>query len=223
MLDLDRLGGDWQARYGHPVLVVETFVDPAQFCGTVYTASNWRELGPTDGWGRHQRDYAQHDQPKRLFVRELVPNARRILQAERLKSALAQVEKKAGWGCHKINEIRAITEHFKAIPEYRARFESYPVWSLLSLMLLSMLSEAPRGQTDLAKFARRLTQVQRRALGIRPGPEGRFPAPCQSTFSRMFEGLDARRVNAVLSGNLRKRSAGVRAQEDLIVIDGKEP
>jgi len=36
-LVLDRLSADWQARYGHPVLVVETFVDPEQFCGTVYT------------------------------------------------------------------------------------------------------------------------------------------------------------------------------------------
>jgi len=32
-LTLDRLSSDWQVRYGHPVLVVETFVDPAQFCG----------------------------------------------------------------------------------------------------------------------------------------------------------------------------------------------
>jgi hypothetical protein len=34
-LVLERLSADWQARYGHPVLVVETFVDPEQFCGTV--------------------------------------------------------------------------------------------------------------------------------------------------------------------------------------------
>jgi hypothetical protein len=32
-------------------LVVETFVDVAQFCGTVYSASGWSELGQTDGWG----------------------------------------------------------------------------------------------------------------------------------------------------------------------------
>lgn len=50
-LTLDRLSADWQAHYGHPVLVVETFVDPEQFCGTVYTANNWVELGLTDGWG----------------------------------------------------------------------------------------------------------------------------------------------------------------------------
>ena len=56
-LVLARLSQDWQARYGHPVLVVETFVDPDQFCGTVYTANGWEELGQTDGWGRQRRDY----------------------------------------------------------------------------------------------------------------------------------------------------------------------
>ena len=70
-LALSRLSGDWQAKYGHPVLVVETFVDPEQFRGTVYTANGWQELGKTDGSGRHQRDYyVRHDKPKRLFVRE---------------------------------------------------------------------------------------------------------------------------------------------------------
>ena len=41
-LTLDRLSGDWQERYGHPVVLVETFVDPARFCGTVYTANGWQ-------------------------------------------------------------------------------------------------------------------------------------------------------------------------------------
>jgi len=56
-----------------------------------------RVLRLTDGWGRRQRDYyVQHDQPKRLCVRELTPIARRSLQAEHLKPALAGVERKAG-------------------------------------------------------------------------------------------------------------------------------
>jgi hypothetical protein len=55
-----------------------TFVDPEHFVGTLYTASGWTEFGPTDGAGRHARDfYVRHDQPKRLFCRELVKNARR--------------------------------------------------------------------------------------------------------------------------------------------------
>ena len=38
--------------------------------------------------------------------------------------------------CHyKIKELQAMTEHFKELPEYRGRVESYPVWSLVTLML----------------------------------------------------------------------------------------
>jgi hypothetical protein len=223
-LTLDRLSADWQAHYGHPVLVVETFVDPEQFCGTVYTANNWVELGLTDGWGRRQRDYyVKHDKPKQLFVRELVPNACRSLQAEHLKPALASVEKKTTRGCYyKVKEIEAIRELFKAVPEYRQRVESYPAWSLLTLMLLALLSEAPRGQTDLAKFARRLTQVQRRALGIRPNAQGHFPAPSQSTFSRLLQQLDGRQVNATLL-EIQAKVRGTPPPQDLIVVDGKEP
>ncbi len=55
-LTLARLSDDWELRYSHPVLVVETFVDPAQFCGSVYTAGGWIEVGRTDGWGHKPRD-----------------------------------------------------------------------------------------------------------------------------------------------------------------------
>lgn len=223
-LTLDRLSADWQAQYGHPVLVVETFVDPDQFDGTVYSAQGWEEVGATDGWGRCRRDYyVQHDKPKRLFVREVNKNARRSLQAEQLKPALAGVERKAGARCYyKCADIKALTEHFKALPEYRGRVESYPVWCLVTLMLLAILCDAPRGQKDLAKLARRLTQHQRRALGIRPNAQNFLPAPSQSTFSRLLSGLNARRLNQVLL----KIQAQVRGQAppgELIAVDGKEP
>lgn len=223
-LTLDRLSADWQERYKHPVLVVETFVDPDQFDGTVYSAQGWVEVGLTDGWGRCRRDYyVQHDQPKRLFVREVVQNARRSLQAEHLKPALAGVEKKAGARCyHKCGEIQALTEHFKALPEYRGRVESYPVWSLVTLMLLALWCDAPRGQKALAKLARRLTQHQRRALGIRPNSEGYFPAPSQSTFSRLLSGLDARRLNEGLLA-IQTQVRGPPPPDELIAVDGKAP
>ncbi len=223
-LTLDRLSEDWQAHYGHAVLVVETFVDPEQFRGTVYTANGWEELGLTDGWGRRRGDfYVKHDKPKRLFVRELVKKARRSLQAEHLKPSLAPVEKKAGARCYyKCGEIRALTTHFKSLPEYRERIESYPVWSLVTLMLLAMLCDAPRGQKDLVKLARRLTQHQRRALGIRPQPNGRFPAPSQSTLSRLLQKLDARQLNQVLLA-IQAQVRGQPPPHELIAVDGKEP
>ena len=189
---LARLSGDWQARSAHPVAVVETFVDPDQFCGTVYTANGWEELGKTDGSGRHRRDYyVRHDKPKRLFVRELCRNACRSLQAEHLKPELAGVEAKARpRSRHTTQEIRSLIKHFQLVPDFRTRIESYPLWSLLTLHLLAVLCGAPRGQKDLAKFARGLSQAQRRALGIRKNRRGRYPAPSQSTFCRLQQEVD---------------------------------
>jgi hypothetical protein len=223
-LTLDRLSRDWQVHYGHPILVVETFVDPEQFCGTVYTANGWIELGQTDGWGRCQRDYyVKHDKPKRLFVRALQRNACRHLQAEHLKPELAMVELKVAPRCtRRVKEIRSIVEHFKKLPEYRERVESYPLFSLAALILLAMLCEAPRGQTDLEKFARGLSQAQRRALGIRRNPQGQYPAPSQSTFSRFLAGIDALKLNQTLLA-IQQQLRGPAPREELVVMDGKEP
>ena len=47
-----RLVNDWPARFGHDLLLAETFVDPAYFRGTVYRAANWIEVGRTRGFAR---------------------------------------------------------------------------------------------------------------------------------------------------------------------------
>jgi hypothetical protein len=223
-LTLDRLSPDWQARYGHPILAVETFVDPEQFCGTVYTANGWIELGETDGWGRCRRDYyVKHDKPKRLLVRPLTRQACRSLQAEHLKAPLAIVEAKVPVRCtQRVKQIRSIVEYFKALPEYRDRVESYPLFSLAALILLAMLCEAPRGQTELEKFARGFSQAQRRALGIRRNPQGHYPAPSQSTFSRFLAGIDEAQLNATLLA-IQQQLRGPAPRDELVVLDGKEP
>jgi hypothetical protein len=220
---LARLSDDWQRVYGHPVLVVETFVDPEQFCGTVYTANGWEELGQTDGSGRHQRDYyVRHDKPKRLFVRELRRNGRRSLQAEKLKPALAVVEAKVGLRSrHTTKEIQSIVDALKQVPEYRTRVGSYPLWSLLAIYLLAVLCGAPRGSKDLAKFARKLSQAQRRTLGIRLR-HGRYPAPSQPTFWRLLEEIDGAQLQNILL-QIQERLRGSAPKNELIVLDGKEP
>jgi predicted transposase YbfD/YdcC len=220
---LARLSRDWQAAYGHPVVVVETFVDPDQFCGTVYTANGWEELGKTDGSGRHQRDdYVRHDKPKRLFVRELCRNARRSLQAEHLKPALAMVEAKVGPRSRPtVKEIGSIVQQLKRVPDFRARFESYPLWGLLAIYLMAVLCEAPRGSKDLAKFARKLSQAQRRALGLRLR-EGRYPAPSQPTFWRLLQEINGTELERVLLA-VQAQLRGPAPKDELIAMDGKEP
>jgi hypothetical protein len=49
---LRRLSADWQNKYGHPILLVETFVERERFAGTSYKAANWIRLGSTTGRSR---------------------------------------------------------------------------------------------------------------------------------------------------------------------------
>lgn len=223
-LMLDRLSADWQARYQHPVLIVETFVDPEQFSGTVYSANGWVELGKTDGFGRVRRDYyVQHDRPKRLFARELCRNARRHLQAEHLKPDLKAVEQKVlPRATNRPREIRSLVEHFKDIPDYRGRIGIYPLWSLLAIAMLAHLCGAAKGQKDLAKFAKGLSQGQRRALGIRQQHDGIYPAPSQPTFCRLMARLKGQDLEKVLLA-VQHQIRGAPPRDELVVLDGKQP
>ena len=223
-LTLDRLSADWQARYGHPVVLVETFVDPERFCGTVYSANGWQELGKTDGFGRVRRDfYVQHDKPKRLFARELCKNARRSLQADKLKAALAPIEAKTRPRCAQSPaQIRSLIEYLKSLPDYRKRIGVYPLWSLVAIALLAHLCGAPRGQKDLAKFAKGMSGPQRRALGVRQQKDGSYPAPSQPTFCRLMKHIDDDELEKLFL-QVQEQIRGPAPANELIVLDGKEP
>ena len=66
------LSADWQGRFGCPVLVAETFVDPQRFRGTCYKSAGWEQSGETQGYGRDWQDfYPDTRQPKQLWVRPL--------------------------------------------------------------------------------------------------------------------------------------------------------
>jgi hypothetical protein len=50
-----RLSQDWQARYKHPIHLLETFVEKNRFKGTCYRAANWTCVGETQGRSRQDR------------------------------------------------------------------------------------------------------------------------------------------------------------------------
>lgn len=221
---LERLSSDWQRKYGHPILIVESFVDPERFQGTIYRANGWEELGQTDGFGRINRDfYERHDRPKRLFARELAPGARRSLQAEHLKPSLVVVEEKVPpRSTLTPKAIRSLAQQLRAMPDYRCRYESYPLWSLLTIILLAHLCGAPRGQKDLAGFARRLSPAQRRSLGVRRNRWGQYPAPSQPTFHRLMKHINAVELEQLLL-RFQTQIRGPAPPKELVVMDGKEP
>jgi hypothetical protein len=76
-----RLSADWQARYGHRVWMVETFVELDRFLGTAYKAAGWLELGQTTGRTRQDRYRTLQTPPKSVWVRVLHPAFRQRLSA----------------------------------------------------------------------------------------------------------------------------------------------
>jgi len=78
-LATERLSDDWQARYGHPVWLVETFVEVERFAGTAYRAAGWLELGLTTGRTRQDRERTLQSPRKSVWVRPLHPAFRQRL------------------------------------------------------------------------------------------------------------------------------------------------
>jgi hypothetical protein len=76
-----RIRGDWQAKYGHPVHALETFVDRSRFKGTCYRAANWLRLGATRGRTRNDRERRIKAPVKDVYLYPLIPDFRRELCA----------------------------------------------------------------------------------------------------------------------------------------------
>jgi hypothetical protein len=74
-----RLSADWAHVYAHPIVWLETFIDPARFRGTCYRAANWIVLGRTTGRG-HRAPTKQPTRPiKEVWGYPLVPDFRQRL------------------------------------------------------------------------------------------------------------------------------------------------
>jgi hypothetical protein len=76
-----RIGRDWQAKYGHPVVVLETFVEQSRFRGTAYRAANWQAVGATAGRTRQDRHTCIQAPVKDIYLYPLRRAFREALQA----------------------------------------------------------------------------------------------------------------------------------------------
>lgn len=74
-----RLSQDWQDRYGHPIWLVESFVDTQRFGATTYKAAGWLSLGLTTGRTRQDRHRQIQVSLKSVWVKALHPHFRQLL------------------------------------------------------------------------------------------------------------------------------------------------
>ena len=75
-----RVARDWQAHYGHPVVLLETFVERERFRGSCYRAANWLYVGRTQGRTRQDRQHQLQAPLKDVFVYPLHRNFRQQLR-----------------------------------------------------------------------------------------------------------------------------------------------
>jgi hypothetical protein len=224
-LCVERLSTDWVLRWGHPLLLAESFVDVQVFRGTCYKASGWQELGLTQGYGRSREDfYLKHDRPKQLWVRELRAGARELLKARTLPAAYAGVEDKVAPVCeHSAQELEGMRQFFGAVPDWRHKIGDYGCAGLIALVACASLGGVHRGQRDLAAFARTLSSVHLRALRFRKkGRPRRYRPPSETTFYRFLNGVDSDALQQALQAWQEHQMGKRAATDDVVAVDGKE-
>jgi len=74
-----RISSDWEEKYGHPVYLLETFVEKDRFPGTCYRAANWTSVGETTGRSRNDRYGTLKVPVKDIFLYPLTKNFREVL------------------------------------------------------------------------------------------------------------------------------------------------
>jgi hypothetical protein len=222
---LGQLSADWQEHWGHPLALVETFVDPQLYQGTAYKVSGWSHLGKTAGWKRDAADfYVAHDAPKQIWVRELVKQACVQLRAPQLPPEWAVVEAATPPRCTApVEEIRGLQETLRReLPEFRrAQALGYPVAGLICLIVMAMATGVRLGPKDLAHFADQLSQAQLRALGFRRDRRtGQYRWPKKTTFTRVLARVEAVVLERVLLRWQQRLTGPI--QDTVVIVDGKK-
>ena len=71
-----RLSADWQNKYGHPIYLVESFVERERFRAVCYRAAGWLPVGTTSGRGCKDDRSRPQGPGKEIYLKPLLPDWR---------------------------------------------------------------------------------------------------------------------------------------------------
>jgi len=77
-----RISADWINKYGHPLHLLETFVERDRFRGTCYRAANWIRVGQTQGRSRNDAHRTLQVPTKDVYVYPLISHVKEVLTRE---------------------------------------------------------------------------------------------------------------------------------------------
>jgi predicted transposase YbfD/YdcC len=217
--NLRRLSGDWERAWGHPIYLVETFVDPSRFRGTCYRASNWLLLGETRGWSKQGKDYRHHGVKKLMLVYPLHRRARdllsRPLAAEKNPK---EEERRVMAETLDINALPLAGEGglFEALQQIvdprKARGLRHPLIGILSIAACATLAGA-KGFDAIAQWAKNVGYEVRLRLGAK-----RRKPPSEPTVRRVLKAIGVAKFETTV-GQWFRQQGDLRGKG--VALDGK--
>jgi len=223
-LNVARLSTDWLAAYGHPIVLVESFVDTQLFRGTAYKAAGWQAVGLSAGFKRVAQDfYEAHDRPKQLFVRELVKHAARKLRQRHLPAALQAYEQNRTPACQMRGEqLTSLWEALnRQVPESRhVKGLRHKQATVLTITFAFLLSGGQGGHRAGASFARDLSPTQRAARRCWFNRKTRtYDPPTENCLYRVLKAVRVLEFQQALWAWQQARHGA--ADGPVVVLDGK--
>lgn len=209
-----RLSADWQQRFGHRLLLLETFVDPQRFQGTVYRAANWLYLGLTRGYRRTRQGYSNTvHSPKKVFVRSLQRNARTLLSKPVLPLPYRQGVPKMMLSAQ---QMRSLPSFFIDIADpRRAQGRRHCLPTVLAIACGAILC-GMRGYKAIADWAQSLGPKARERFGCRR-VNGRYLVPSESIIRDVMIRVDPTHLDR----SLQRWNQACGQHDTTLAIDGK--
>lgn len=216
-----RLSRDWQAAFGHPVLVAETFVESDRFSGTCYRAAGWEMLGETKGFGRSAGKYYEHGIKKRILAKELRRRARRLLCDPLPHPEWSAREQGMDSLSLKLVGKGSLYEALLQVPDPRGlRGRSHRKAAGLLVLVIAAVLAGQKTYLAIAEWVADVPQDLLNALGCRRDSyNGRFLPPSESTLRRLISSVDGEAVDRVFARWACQQ--GVTLPGNVVAIDGK--
>jgi len=211
----------WGERFGYRPLLAETFTDIERFHGTCYKANGWIEAGQSQGFSRDALDfYVPHGRIKRLWLKELIPKARALLQAQHLPELYAAGAHSNAHGVLPFKELqlRSLMDALQTVSDPRKRRSRFRIGSVLGITSMALLCGC-RHVAEIHRFAQRLTQKQRAKIGLPLKKGTRFrEIPSYSVFYNLLKEIQPEEMAKTLTHWLSEQSGSLPGA---LAMDGK--
>lgn len=179
-------------------------------------------MGFSAGYERHRAAfYLPNDRPKRLWLRELVPGARHLLRAPTVpaESARGLTGGPSGVMPLTAKQLDSLLDALRRAPDPRQSNTHYRIGSVLAIVAIALLA-GRREIAEIARFATRLTQPQRRRRGLprKKGIRAFYKVPGYSVFYQVLCRMDPEAFAELLSQWLQ---AHADTLPQALALDGK--